>query len=216
MSRYLLVSVCLLHACANPVTAAASTPMVDPAPVAVELPADPAQEGLVEMEEFCGYHEGPIAIDIRVRSGESLDHFARWTESTVETLAALNDIDVRERLYPGQALLLPIDESELDALEGARVADAEARLARYITKRGGLAGVAAHQVKTGETGWQIARREASVPLWVLAAFNTRIDLDELKSGDTIYLPVMGETLGQRFDAQAEASVESMADKNEDK
>ncbi len=157
------------------------------------------------MEEWCGA-DNYSEIDIRVRAGETLDHFARWSESTVEEIAALNEITVRSQLVPGQALILPIEESDLDALEKKRVEDAEAKLARYISKRGGLAGIAAHEVKTGETAWHISKRQAKVPLWVLSAFNTKADMDALRAGDTIYLPIMGQTLGERFDAQVDASV----------
>lgn len=211
MSHRILKHFLFLPGCMVVPIAHASTPMK--APVVIEAPAEhspavdyPSEEEDHEMfEEACGM-DPELQVDIRVRAGETLDHFARWTESTVEGLAALNEIPVQAPLLPGQALILPIDESELDGVEKKRVEDAEAKLARYIAKRGGLAGIAAHEVKTGETAWYISKREAKVPVWVLSAFNTKVDMDALRAGDTIYLPVMGQTLGERFDAQAEATV----------
>ena len=110
--------------------------------------------------------------------------------------------------------MIPFDEHRRPALETARSADVEQRLARFMDQKGGLAGIAAHQVRTGETGWDIARRQAGVPVWVLAAFNVDKDLGRLSVGETLYLPIMGEQLGQAFDAAA-AQVIQMDDESAD-
>jgi len=156
----------------------------------------------VHKDHLCGGDDMVMAIDIRVRPGESLDHFARWAGVTVEDIASFNEMNVTDPLYPGMGLMLPMEESQRGALETARNADVEQRLARFIDRKGGLAGIAAHQVRTGETGWDIARDVAGVPVWVLAAFNAEKDLGRLSVGETLYLPVMGSTLGERFDAAA--------------
>jgi len=206
---FLFVPGCLMAPLTHASTPTSVAPTTEASTPAEEQPAVeyPSSEDEYEMMEgeVCG-GDYPPQVDIRVRAGETLDHFARWSNSTVEELAEINEIKVRGSLLPGQALILPIEESDLEAFEAKRVADAEAKLARYISKRGGLAGIAAHEVRTGQTAWHISKREAKVPLWVLAAFNTKVNMDALKAGDTIYLPVMGQTLGDRFDAQAEATV----------
>jgi hypothetical protein len=181
----------------------AATPQV--ASVVIEATAEQLPATDYPSDEACGW-DPDLEIDVRVRAGETLDQFARWTDSSVQELADLNGLKIQDSLLPGQGLILILDESELDALEEARTQDAEAKLARFIVEQGGLAGIAAHQVKRGETAWQISKQQAHVPLWVLSAFNTDVDMDTLHSGDTLYLPVMGQTLGARFDAQAESAV----------
>ncbi len=213
MSRFNFRYLAFIQGCEFSPQATAFTPTVTPAPIQIEAPAnltvqtDTPSSGLhipTEHIEGCGLMDEPEGIDIRVRAGETLDHFARWSDSTVEELAVANEIEVQTPLVPGQALLLPLYSSDLDSFEKERKADAEARLARYISSHGGLAGIAAHEVKRGETGWRIAKREAKVPLWVLGAFNTSVNMDSLRAGDTLYIPVLGEALGAQFDAQAEA------------
>ena len=51
-------------------------------------------------------------------------------------------------------------------------------------------------------------------MWVLAAFNVDKDLGRLSVGETLYLPIMGEQLGQAFDAAA-AQVIQMDDESAD-
>jgi hypothetical protein len=142
------------------------------------------------------------AIDVRVRPGESLHHFAQWANTTVEQIADFNEMDVTDPTYPGMALMLPMGEDQRAQLETIRNTDVEQRLARYLDRKGGLAGIAAHKVRTGETGWDIAKTKASVPMWVLAAFNTNKNLSHLSVGDTLYLPILGTTLSTQFDAAA--------------
>jgi LysM repeat protein len=216
MSNLILRYLLILPGCLAGPLAQASVPTQSAEAAQVALPSPdsvpavdyPSMEDMDDMEGHGCLHEPEPLVDIRVRAGETLDQFARWSESSVEELADLNGIDIRGILVPGQALILPVAGSDLDVLEAKRVADAEAKLARFIAKRGGLAGIAAHEVVAGDSAWAISKREALVPLWVLSAFNTKMDMEALKPGDTIYLPVMGETLGARFDAQAEAAVGS--------
>lgn len=142
------------------------------------------------------------AIDVRVRPGESLHHFARWANTNVEHIADLNEMDVTDPIYPGMALMLPMGEDQRAQLETTRNTDGEQRLGRYLDRNGGLAGIATHKVRNGETGWDIAKTKAGVPMWVLAAFNANKNLSHLTEGDTLYLPVLGTTLKAQFDAAA--------------
>ena len=75
-----------------------------------EVHHDPLCGGPMDGEDITG-------IDIRVRPGESLDHFARWTQSTVETIAHFNEMEVTDPLYPGMGMMLPMDESQRPTLE---------------------------------------------------------------------------------------------------
>ncbi len=219
MQRFTFRHLVFLQGCAFSPSAQAFTPHTTPDPIQIEAPAnqqmdvtgeDSALHVPTEYAEGCEMWDEPEGVDIRVRAGETLDHFARWTHSTVEELAVLNEIELRTPLLPGQALLLPLTGPQMDAFEATRTEDAEAKLARFISARGGLAGIAAHEVRSGETGWGIAKKEAQVPLWVLGAFNASRDMDTLRAGDTVYLPILGQTLGERFDAAAAAVVETSA------
>ena len=77
-------------------------------------------------------------------------------------------------------------------MQDSRDAFEDARLDRYLARRGELVGVTTHTVGTGETAWQIAKDHGALPLWVLASFNRGQDLDRLRIGQEINLPMLGD------------------------
>ncbi|MAY79640.1 MAG: hypothetical protein CL930_02545 [Deltaproteobacteria bacterium] len=128
------------------------------------------------------------SMSVVIRNGETLDAFARWTQTTAEEIASINNMNVRDPLIPGESLSLPVSDSE--TFEATREGAFERRIDRFLSRRGGLAGIEGYTVVTGDTAWDIARDVADVPTWILAAFNPDRSLDHLQVGDTLYLPVM--------------------------
>ncbi|MGB0639963.1 MAG: LysM peptidoglycan-binding domain-containing protein [Myxococcota bacterium] len=149
------------------------------------------EEEIVDVEEVIEGDEpgrADRAASLVIRTGETLDAFARWTQTTAEEIASLNGMGVREPLIPGQTLLVPMSDTE--SFAAAREGAFERRIDRFLSRRGGLAGIEGYTVVTGDTAWDIARDIADVPTWILAAFNPDRSLDHLQVGDTLYLPVM--------------------------
>jgi LysM repeat protein len=130
-----------------------------------------------------------------VGMGESLVLLSSWADSSVEAIGELNGLDVRDSIYPGQVLKLPLsDDAQIDAFREARAQGHQDRLDRYLGSRGGLVDVDFHIVRTGETAWQIAQDQTGIPLWVLASFNTDTDLNSLGIGQPLHVPVLGDTV----------------------
>jgi len=197
-----------------------STYMSPPtAPIAVEAPSE-VPLAKVELDEPIAPRAAParsggpseLEIDqmpeIHVRTGESLALISDWSDVSIEDLALINEIGITDDLLPGQCLHIPLEKEEVAALEGERIAFSNRRLERYIAKRGGLVGMATHQVRTGETAWGISRTQAGMPTWVLSAYNADRDLDRLGVGDTLYIPVLGDTMATA-DAESTDPVEEI-------
>lgn len=138
----------------------------------------------------------PPTIEITVRHGETLVVLAGQAGCLAEELATLNGLDVSGSLRPGQPLLLPVDRVDGETLRSKRDEALAARLDRYLRARGGVAGVRTHRVRTGETAWAIARDGADLPTWVLAAYNPDVDLDRLRIGDSLQVPVLAELVAE--------------------
>ncbi|MCP4805390.1 MAG: LysM peptidoglycan-binding domain-containing protein [Proteobacteria bacterium] len=137
----------------------------------------------------------PETFAVQVRSGENLVLIAGWGDVSVEDLVATNDgLDPADPVFPGQEIQLLGGEEESIAYTASRQAFVDAKLERYMNRRGGLVGVDEHRVETGDTAWGLASEVAEVPMWVLAEFNNNGDLDRLRIGDRVMLPVLGDTI----------------------
>ncbi|GEM_PF-2006355 len=176
---------------------AAPTPEIGPAP-APETVAEIVDTGLVAVPpgsvEDLVDGEGDPLLEIEVRAGESLVLLAGWSGLSVEVIASDNGIRTGATLYPGQLLELNVDSETFAAMQDSRDNFEDVRLDRYLARRGTLVGVTTHTVGTGETAWQIGRDHGELPLWVLASFNRDRNLDRLRIGQELNLPMLGDTV----------------------
>lgn len=179
-----------LLACWSPEVAGPVTPPASE-PLAVARPAAQALPVVAELT-LPVLQESPVGIGIALRHGESLSDLAAWSGLTAEAIAEHNGLDVRATLYPGRELTLPLDAAGGALLTERRDRAAQRRLERWLGTRGGLLGVDRHTVRTGETAWSVARDHGGMPTWVVQAFNSDVDLDRLRIGDTLYLPQLGD------------------------
>jgi hypothetical protein len=144
---------------------------------------------------------------IRVRSGENLVVLADWAKTTPTELAELNGMDVQDTLFAGRKLGLKLEGEGIDSFEGAREDVLEARLERYLERRGGLYTVEGHAMRSGETVWGLAKANGQLPMWVVSAFNQDLNLDRLGIGDFITLPVLADTVQASVEPEAEVDEE---------
>lgn len=133
-------------------------------------------------------------VDIQVRTGENLVGIASVAGVSVEAIVEANGLDARDPLQVGQTLRIPLSGDLAHAFTEARDFARADRLDRYVAGRGGLVGVEAHAVRTGETAWAIAKEQAGVPVWVLSAFNPDASLDSLGIGQRVKVPVFADSV----------------------
>ncbi len=148
--------------------------------------------------------ELPPSFETVIRSGENLVLLADWAEVSVEELLVVNaGLDPTEPLFPGQSLSIPLPDEEEHVFQANRQAFVDAKLERYMERRGGLVGLTEYRVRTGDTAWGLATNEADVPMWVLSEFNRDSDLGRLSIGERLTLPVLGDTIDLAMDEEPE-------------
>ena len=142
--------------------------------------------------------EGPAALPpgrwFSLRRGETLAHFARWSDLPVEDIATWSGLELTGSYHVGTEVFLPITGEQLSQVESARAQHREARVDGYLAMRGGSVGNDFYAVRTGDTAWDIARHSQDIPVWLLEAYNPSVDLDRLRPGDELMVPVLADTV----------------------
>lgn len=142
-----------------------------------------------------GADAGPF--EVKMRSGESLALYARWIGTVPEKIAALNGLNPYGQLKVGQTLKVDLGALTPTQFDERRMAYRKGRLAKYLSKRGGVHKVIDHSVRKGETVLGIARRHGRLPLWVMRHYNPKRDLDQLSIGDTVRVPLTNDRVTAR-------------------
>jgi LysM repeat protein len=158
--------------------------------------ADPASEPFKEVsqEPIVGDSGGVENLvshpSVTLRRGESLAHFARWSGTPVEEIAEVSGLSLDDTYPVGLEIVLPITEQALVDVEAAREAHRVKRVEGYLASRGGGDKSDFYKVKTGDTAWSIAKNQQGIPIWVLESYNPAIDLDRLRPGQELMVPVL--------------------------
>ncbi|MEC7240583.1 MAG: LysM peptidoglycan-binding domain-containing protein [Myxococcota bacterium] len=161
-----------------------------------ETPMIPEIEGIEDEDPVASLEDPPGTpkVFIEVRPGENLVALSDWARTTPTELARLNGMDVQDTLFAGQKLGLSLEGEEVDAFYEARDRALDARVDRYLDRRGGLYTVESHAIRQGETAWGVGQERGEIPLWVLAAFNQDVELSQLSIGDLLSVPVVEDTI----------------------
>lgn len=141
-----------------------------------------------------------------LRRGETLAHFARWSELPVEDVALWSGLNLDGSYAVGTQVFLPVTGEALSQVELSRASHREVRVDGYLSLRGGSVGNDFYQVRTGDTAWGIAKNNQDIPVWLLEAYNPSVDLELLRPGDELMVPVLADVV-----ADAEQVVPEEAD-----
>lgn len=152
----------------------------------------------------------PAGTRFNLQRGETLAHFARWAELPVESIADASSLDLDGRYPVGTEIRVPLDPQGIARVRAARADHRTARVEGYLARRGGAAGVDAHTVRSGESAWAIARDTHGIPVWVLEAYNPEVNLDRLRPGQSLSVPVLADVTA---DAAEEPEVDLLADED---
>ena len=163
--------------------------------LAAAEPTLATEEAPVEGEVLTVEAQLPM-VSYALGHGETLDHFARWSNTPVEELAALSGLSLDGHYQPGTEVSMFLDEAGQLQFSEARATETRERVERYLSRRGGLVGDDSYEVRTGDSAWRIARRGGRLPLWVVQAYNPETDLETIKPGDTLVLPVVGDVVAE--------------------
>lgn len=144
--------------------------------------------------------EPVIGARYLLRRGETLAHFARWSHLPVEDIATASNLSLDELYDVGTEVIVPVQGEQQVALEKRRDEHRVARVEAYLASRGGAAFTDFHEVRTGESAWSIAKDSGALPVWVLESYNPSVDLDRLRPGQQLLVPIIADVVVDSSDA----------------
>ena len=176
----------------------APTPAPEPVTVSTEEAleivlaevAPPADE--VEILDEPSEAPLPTYAEFSLRHGESLDHFARWSGLPVEVVAEASGLDLSGAYVAGTPIRVPVEGEARSTLESSRDRHHTKRAEGYLASRGGTLGNEFVTVKTGDSAWSIARDQQGIPIWLLETYNPSVELDRLRPGQQLMVPVIAD------------------------
>ena len=140
---------------------------------------------------------GGLPRDVVVKRGESLMHYVRWSQVSLDAIKIANPHLDPDRIFVGARISLPMSDDQYVEFVKARAAwekeKAEGKADEKATtaksnKAEKPAKTKSHTVKSGETATSIARAHR-IDVKDLKSANPGVDLKRLKVGRALVIPV---------------------------
>jgi membrane-bound lytic murein transglycosylase D len=132
------------------------------------------------------YRMGLVKIDF----DETLSHIADWARLSVRELRQLNNLRRRgSRIHVNQTIMVPFRRTTPEEFEGKRQeyhkAIQEDFFGNYQVEK-----VVTRKMQRGETLWEICNNVYSIPFWLLSNYNPEKDINTIKVGESISIPIL--------------------------
>jgi membrane-bound lytic murein transglycosylase D len=146
------------------------------------LPASPPTGG-PDVTDY-GVGAGDTVV---VQAGETLGHFADWTQVESQTLRKLNRLHQNAQVTVGHKIKLDLSKVPSAQFVAART-EYHHHLQEAFFAAHRIAGTENYTVKRGESLWTVALQHGDLPIWLVAQYNPDVDFHDLRPGITIALP----------------------------
>lgn len=126
-----------------------------------------------------------------VQPDETLGHYADWLGVSTWTLRRLNHLSYYQQIQVGQRIELRFDTVSVEQFEERRTAYHQEIRKQFFEKYRVDRSIT-HTVGRGETLWTLAMYQYDVPLWLLMAYNHDKNLNQVRPGEIMTIPVVKE------------------------
>jgi hypothetical protein len=180
----MLPLIVLSFACVTrPVSPIAALPVSEQAPELVDVTPAPPLRSLPTLQSY------------ELRRGETLEHFARWSGLPAQSIADASALSLEQDQLPaGTIVRLPLDADGVVRLAAAREEHHTRRAQQWVRSRGGEVGTAFHRVRSGQTARDIVQQYGELPMWVIETYNPEVDLQGLRPGQQLLLPLLADAV----------------------
>ncbi|MBN2000631.1 LysM peptidoglycan-binding domain-containing protein [candidate division KSB1 bacterium] len=131
----------------------------------------------------------PVSDWITVNPEETIGHYADWLATTASVLRKLNGMAYGREILVGQRLKLTFQNVSKKDFHSRRV-EYHRSIQEDFFSHFKVVNVELYSVQSGDNIWTLAQGRFRVPFWLLARYNSGIDLLRLYPGDKIFAPVV--------------------------
>ncbi len=142
-----------------------------------DLSADPADYSVAE------------DLTVEVQATETLGHYADWLELRTQRLRNLNGLAFSTPVVYGRRLKLDFSRVDVVTFEQRRTAYHRERQERFFL-RNQIGDTVVHTIRPGESIWVLTQRRYRVPMWLLRQYNPDINLERLRPGTRVRIPIL--------------------------
>jgi membrane-bound lytic murein transglycosylase D len=124
---------------------------------------------------------------IRVAAEETLGHYADWLGITASRVRSLNNLTARSSINIGRKLKLDFTRTTPEKFAAKR-RDFHEQLEAAFFANHRITGTQVYVARRGDSLWNVAQRNGSLPTWLVLHYNPDIDFAALRAGLEIVIP----------------------------
>lgn len=128
---------------------------------------------------------------IQVDTGETLGHFADWLHVSAQTIRKLNRLSFKEEIRMDQHLTIPFTRVDKDSFEEQRY-EFHKEFEEDFLNAFVIEGTWQYKIRRGDNIWTLCKEQFDLPVWLLKKYNLSVNLNKLKLGQKIVIPIVEE------------------------
>ncbi|MFH2132963.1 MAG: LysM peptidoglycan-binding domain-containing protein [bacterium] len=126
---------------------------------------------------------------IQVETGETLGHFAEWLQVSAQYIRNLNHLSFRGEIHMDQNLVIPFTRIDKERFEEQRY-EFHKEFEEDFLSAYDIEGVWQYKIKRGDNIWTLCKEQFELPVWLIKKYNLSVDLNKLRPGQKIVIPVV--------------------------
>lgn len=127
--------------------------------------------------------------NVIVEPDETLGHFADWLEIPTRVLRKVNKLRYGQDIQIGEKIELSFANVSWQEFQRRRM-EYHKSIEEDFFENFKIENVQIHQIKYGENIWDLCNQVYEIPYWLVFKYNAHIDLQKLRVGDEIIIPVL--------------------------
>lgn len=128
---------------------------------------------------------------IEVEMNETISQIAEWLRVDVDTLRGWNGMERSSQVRLGQKLIVKFIKNDVSSFQAER-SDYHKQIREDFFSQYAVEKLSDYVVKKGENLWSLCYQKFEMPPWLLADYNPKVSLNDLKTGTKLKIPVLKE------------------------